>query len=324
VPEVLDVISEIRDELNGTTLRADEAEEYELLTEQMVDASKQIRALDDSSTATYEEAQQARSELYAAEQLVAQRKRRGWAISDDQQRLVNDAKAKADALWSQFGSIRADVNPKLTVLRQQVSDLGRQREGLTKAARARNLLENQATRSWLTFGERFLKLVHYRSFKGSDSFAGHVTNAKVGKIKDWSWQIRIVRRRHGAQRKQEIAFQLRVADTFERRGGAAVSVNSTQALKDQFGFRDVQSGNWVLKDPNSAKFHVDRRQRAMSDMADVIGIDAASNAMRGAGIGSNRSNGAMSSVTESKEAPSWLPLSLIAVTSSDGISSITA
>jgi hypothetical protein len=135
---------------------------------------------------------------------------------------VDEAKAQADELWSQFGAIRADVNPKIEALRKQITDMGRQRDALMKAARARNPVENQTTRSWLTFGERFVKLVHYRSFRGSDSFAGHVTNAKVGKIKDWSWadKERLAAPREAT--RQEVNFQLRVADQFERRGGAPV------------------------------------------------------------------------------------------------------
>lgn len=275
VSEVLDVLSEIRDELDGTTLKPDEAEQYELLTEQVRELSDQVRALDGSSNAIYKEAQDARSGLYAAERIVEQRKRRGWAISDDQQRAVNEARARSDALWAQFGAIRADVNPKIEAMRQQVSDLFKQRDAMMKAAKIRNLMENQATRSWLTFGERFLKLVHYRNFQGSDSFAGHVTNAKTGKIKDWSWadKERPTKPKDATQR--EVAFQLRVADQFERRGGASVPINSTQALKDLLGLRDVQSGNWVLNDPNSAKFHVEQTAAAMSDMADVLGIDVA-------------------------------------------------
>lgn len=273
VAEVLDVVGEIRDELNGTTLRPDEAEQYELLTEQMQDMSTQVRALDGSSNDIYQEAQEARGALYAAERVVEQRKRRGWAVSDDQQRAVDEAKAQADELWSQFGAIRADVNPKIEALRKQITDMGRQRDALMKAARARNLVENQATRSWLTFGERFVKLVHYQSFRGSDSFAGHVTNAKVGKIKDWSWADKERATAPREATKQEVNFQLRVADQFERRGGAPVAVNSTQALKDMLGLRDVQSGNWVLKDPNSAKFHVEQTAGAMSDLADMLGIE---------------------------------------------------
>ncbi|GLZ19464.1 LPD1 domain-containing protein [Burkholderia plantarii] len=281
VAQVLEVVAEIRDELNGTMLRPDEAEQYELLTEQMREMSTQVRALDGSSNAVHQEAQEARSALYTAERALEQRKRRGWSISDEQQRTVDEAKTLADGLWSQFGTIRADVNPKIEALREQITGMSREREALVKAARTRNLVENQTTRSWLTFGERFVKLVHYRSFRGSGSFAGHVTNAKVGKIPDWSWADK---ERPTAPRdatRQEVNFQLRVADQFERRGGAPVSVNSTQALKDMLGLRDVQSGNWVLKDPNSAKFHVEQTAAAMSDLADMLGIEVSALSLGG-------------------------------------------
>lgn len=36
--------------------------------------------------------------------------------------------------------------------------------------------------------------------------------------------------------------------------------------------RDVQSGNWVLKDPESAEFHVRNAARALADLADITGI----------------------------------------------------
>lgn len=273
VADVLGVLEEIRDELNGTSLRPDESEQYELLTEQMQEMAAQARALDNSSDDIYQEAQKARSAVYAVERVIAQRKRRGWDVGADRQRELDEAQAHSDALWSKFGEIRADVNPKIEALRKQITEMSRQRDALMKAARTRNLVESQTTRSWLSFGERFVKLVHYRSFRGSDSFAGHVTNAKVGKVKDWSWADKEKPSAPRGATKREVNFQLRVADQFERRGGATVSVNSTQALKDMLGLRDVQSGNWVLKDPNSAKFHVEQTAGAMADMADMLGIE---------------------------------------------------
>lgn len=66
VAEVLDVLSEIRDELDGTTLKPDEAEQYELLTEQARELSDQVRTLDGSSNAIYKEAQDARNPVARA------------------------------------------------------------------------------------------------------------------------------------------------------------------------------------------------------------------------------------------------------------------
>ncbi|KAF1003295.1 MAG: hypothetical protein GAK28_04800 [Luteibacter sp.] len=275
VKDVLAALGEIRDELDGATLQPDEAEQYELLSEQIMDLVEQRGQLDNSSSATYEAAQGASSDASALEHQIGQRKRRGWDVSADLQQSLIAAKARADALWSEFGEIRARVNPQIEALRSQVSDLINQRDAVKKAAVVRNLVQNQTTRSWLTFGERFFKLVHYRNFKGSETFAGHVTNASAGRVTDWSWADKERPAQPKAATKQEVNFQLRVADTFERRGGAPVTATSTQALKDMLGLRDVQSGNWVLKDPNSAKFHVEQTAMAMSDLSDLLEIDVA-------------------------------------------------
>jgi hypothetical protein len=43
------------------------------------------------------------------------------------------------------------------------------------------------------------------------------------------------------------------------------------ALKEMFGLRDVQSGNWVLRDVASAKFHTEHSAQAFADLADLLG-----------------------------------------------------
>lgn len=273
VDGVLGVIVDIRDELDGVTLRPDEAERYTALNAQIRELAAQERALDSGSRAIHDQVGVASSELMSAQRVIEQRKRRGWQVTAEHQRAVDEARAKSEALWAQFGVAVREESSRRTELHEQWKELRGQRDTLVKLAKQRNLTENQATRSWLTFGERFMRLINYRSFKGSDSFAGHVTNAKTGKINDWSWADKERPNTPKGATQREIAFQLRVADAFERVGGASVSVASTQALKDLLGLRDVQSGNWVLKDPNSAKFHVEQTAAAMSDLADVLGID---------------------------------------------------
>lgn len=273
--EVVDVVDEIRDELNGAQLNPEEAERYELLREQMGEVGPEIRKWRDAGNDLYQQAQAARSDASRAEYDITKRKNRGWKVEDKHLQEAAQAKAHADALWEEWSTAIIDAKPKAEAAEKQYRALSQEANDIVRAAKARNLIENQVTRSWLTFGERFLKLVHYRSFrgKGSESFAGHVTNAKAGRIKDWSWADRERPTKPKDATEQQINFQLRVADTFERKGGKAVAVNSTQALKDMCGFRDVQSGNWVLKDPNSAKFHVEQMGMAISDMADMIGIE---------------------------------------------------
>ncbi|AJG18831.1 Phage protein [Cupriavidus basilensis] len=272
VDAVMAVLQEIRDELRGTTLRPDEAEQYELWRAELIEVRIKLRDAENSTNSLYEAAQAAKSEQYRVEYTLEGRKKRGWKIQPEHEEALANAQALAEQLWAQWSSALDAKRPIVESLRNQAQALSRQLIDLEQAAKARNLTENPVTRAWLTFGDRFFKLLHYRSFKGSDAFAGHVTNAKAGRIADWAWSEEKDRPLRTAT-KQEINFQLRVADTYTRRGGRAVSAASTQALKDALGLRDVQSGNWVLKDPNSAKFHVEQTAAAMSDLADVLGID---------------------------------------------------
>jgi len=99
-----------------------------------------------------------------------------------------------------------------------------------------------------------------------------VTNAKSGKIPDWSWSEKDMVEVKRAT-KREIGFQMKVAENYERKGGNPINVDSTATLKNLVGFRDIQSGNWVLDDPNSAKFHVEQTAGAMMDLGDMLGID---------------------------------------------------
>lgn len=273
VDDVMEVLKEIRDELNGSMLNADESEQYELLGEQIGADTDELNRLEKSSDPVYSQAQEARSAVYVIEREIENRQRRKWAVDPAKLAQLAEAKQRSDALWEEFRAIRDDVNPKADELRKKIRAAMDERSAVTRLARTRNLLENQVTRSWLTFGERFFKLINYRSFKGSDAFAGHVTNARSGRIKDWGWADKDRPTKPRDATKQEINFQLKVADSFERKGGQPVAVNGTKALEQLLGLSAVQSGNWVLKDPNSAKFHVEHTAAAFADLSDVLGID---------------------------------------------------
>ena len=134
---------------------------------------------------------------------------------------------------------------------------------------SRNREENPLHRAWRLMGPKFLTVLKWRS--GKNAFQGHVTSAKTGKITDWSW----AEKQHVTAPKAtagKVRFQLRVAENFSRVGGRPVEVNSTDELKRRFGLRDVQSGNWVLTDPESAAFHVQHAAEALSDLSDLLGI----------------------------------------------------
>lgn len=287
--QVTDVLREIRDELNGTELNAEETHQFELIQADITALSDRWKALDAERKTLSDDYTTKRSALYAVQHEQDKRLRRKWkpdealqAEIDRLQPFSDEAQAKVVA-WDDahpefkdgFTTTRDADGGISTVrtrgLRADISDLRDKQRVIEQLAKARNISENSLTRGWLTFGERFFQLLHYRSYKGSEAFKSHVTNAKNGRI-DWSWaeKERVIVKR---ATKKEIGFQLKVAERHQRVGGRQLSVDSTFALKDLLGLREVQSGNWVLKDPNSARFHVEQTAMAMSDLSDVLGID---------------------------------------------------
>jgi hypothetical protein len=273
VAEVLDVLDEIRDELKGAVLNAEEADESALLQAERQTIHEREREIRTASDELYNRAQSLRGDTYRAEHELDNRKKRGWKVDPKQEQAYAEAKALDDVAWKEWGGNLAATKSEREQIERRSREIYQRLNDIASVAKRRNLLGNPVTRAWLTFGERFFKLLHFRSFKGSDSFAGHVTNAKSGKITDWSWADKERPSAPKDATKQEINFQMKVAESYERKGGKLVSANSTQALKDMLGFRDIQSGNWVLKDPNSAKFHVENTAAAMSDLSDIVGVD---------------------------------------------------
>lgn len=289
--DVLDVLAEIREELAGSQLNAEESARYQALQEQISAMSDEWRRLDAEREALVKAQYAANSAVWELQRKQDQRIRRGWKPDPELQAQIDklqparDAALAAVEAWDEahpefretYTTERNENGSTVTLsggLRSQLSGLRKQQTAIEKAAQARNITESPITRGWLTFGERFFKVLNYRHYsKGSDAFASHVTNAKTGRISDWGWAEK-ERAVIKTATKQEIGFQLKVAENFQRIGGTPVKVDSTFALKEMLGFRDVQSGNWVLKDPNSAKFHVEQTAGAMLDLADLLGIDA--------------------------------------------------
>ncbi|UOO89163.1 hypothetical protein LVJ82_17230 [Vitreoscilla massiliensis] len=77
----------------------------------------------------------------------------------------------------------------------------------------------------------------------------------------------------GAKRPRKQSFQLEAATDIERIGGKEVDLQSSKQLEEMFGFKGIQSGNWVLKDKSAAEFHMKNAAAAMLDMSDVLGIE---------------------------------------------------
>lgn len=149
---------------------------------------------------------------------------------------------------------------------------------IRKAALERTKQEGDLYAAWNSLGERFVGVVKHRFNTGSKAFNDAVKEAKYrGKPDSLDWaqkkQTKKAESDSESSETKKPRFELFVSDSYERIGGRTVSVDSTKALKDQFGLRDIQSGNWVLKDKASAEFHVTRSAEAFADMADILGIE---------------------------------------------------
>ncbi len=243
--QVTDVLREIRDELNGTELNAEETHQFELIHADITALSERWHALDAERKALSDDYTTKRTALYVVQREQDKRLRRKWkpdealqAEIDRLQPVADEAQAKVVA-WDDahpeykdsYVTTRDADGGISTVrsggLRSDISALRDKQRAIEQLAKARNISENSLTRGWLTFGERFFQLLHYRSYKGSDAFKSHVTNAKNGRI-DWSWaeKERVTVKR---ATKKEIGFQLKVAERHQRVGGRQLSVDSTFA-----------------------------------------------------------------------------------------------
>lgn len=284
--EVLAEIEVIHSERDGVLLNPEEAKAYAAAEEVYHAEALKVRAIkagDEEISKRWSAAQSAAS---AAGYEITKRERRKWKVDPadlaNRDRLI----AEAEKLKDESLAYRKDngmepirhqektpngVQLRLEYpYRAEVERAGAAMRAIRTAATFRNRTENPLTRAWNSLGERFQGVIDYRTHKGSDVFGKHVATVKADTIRDWSWAEKKTDPR-GAS-KRSTSFQLHVADRIERKGGRAVEVGSTEALKSTFGLRDVQSGNWVLDDPNAAKFHVEHCAGGFADLADVLGV----------------------------------------------------
>lgn len=279
--QVVAVLDEIQEEWEGTILTAGESDAYKAARELYERAAEAEMAERQERDRIFKAWQKPDAELSSAKWAQDKRTARGWKPDPELAAQIERLEPVVAAAHEAYMEWMADHPTRRQDLGNGRSTSGTEAEvastvayyaaeEIKKQARARNLIENPITRAWATLGPRFIAVMQYRRHKGSEAFAKHVATVRVGGVKDWSWAEKETVRT--TAKKRDVSFQLRVADHFERVGGRPVSVESTQALKDQFGLRDVQSGNWVLKDPKSAEFHVQRTAEAFADLADLLGV----------------------------------------------------
>lgn len=270
VDEVTNVLSQIKEELSGTMLSASDADAYKVAYDRYKTLNEKYQAAKKQVDAYAQKWNKATAAKRVADYEVEKRVRRGWKPSAEANKNAVNAEIEAESSYQEYMQARNDIPVK--EMEQASMSAFKEAKAIEKASISKNIASNPATRAWIALGSRFFGVVNWRSYKGSDVFSGHVTNAKQGNIKDWSWS----EKEHATVKKaskKAIAFQIKVAENFDRKGGRTISANSTSALKSAFNLRDVQSGNWVLKDPKSAEFHVQRAAEAFSDLADIVGAE---------------------------------------------------
>lgn len=192
------------------------------------------------------------------------------AVADFKAELKARGVLEEDFYETNFNGQKHDVSWydlwRITPEMKEYDKLGEELDKYIEGMKVVVSKKNPLLEAWKTLGSRFINL------SNSDSFAQHRYDCKKGKYDDWSWTEKDVTVREKKQAKEKKVFNFLVAETIERKGGRNIDITSTADLKKSFNLRDVQSGNWVLKDPESAEFHVRNAARAFADLADITGI----------------------------------------------------
>ncbi len=273
--EVVATLGEIKEELLGSQLDADEAERYEAISDQARSVTEQIRVLEEGQSQAQAAMYRASATSNKAQRDLESRRSRGWSVTAEHEQAAKDAESNYQAAMKAWSKLLDQNKPIIQQLRATRTALYQERAEIMGVAKARNL-GSPVNRAWMSLGDKFVKALMFRSVSGSEAFARHVSNALSGDPKDWVWADKKAGEvMQGAPKdptKKRQTFALKVVDKFDRKGGRPVTVNSTRSLQQLCGFRAVQSGNWVLDDRDSSAWHVEQSAGAMMDMADVLGI----------------------------------------------------
>lgn len=286
VADVANLLDEIGKERDGLSLNPAEQAAYDKLTAAYSEEWEKVRAIANGEQELSKAWHRSSAHHSKLKWDAEKKERRKWKVTDAEREAIADAAAEAEKARLAMMAYQ-DANGTMAITtttkegggsnttfhypyREKADKIATLRRGFMMAVVQRNQRDNPMTRAWKSLGSGFNAVVDYRKSKGSDAFGKHMATAKAGRIRDWDWAEK-GREVKGAT-KRSTRFQLRVADQHERIGGRPVTAESTAALKDTFGLRDVQSGHWVLEDQNSAKFHVENAAGAFADLADLLGV----------------------------------------------------
>ena len=139
-------------------------------------------------------------------------------------------------------------------------------------------LQIYETRVISELGERFYSWIFKTGNKAMRECRTGTNPTTYGESKgiNWDWldgEPKTTDSEGKPTKPRKKSFQLESASDIERIGGAELKINSSKELEQLFGFRGIQSGNWVLKDRSSAEFHMQATAEAMTDMSDILGIE---------------------------------------------------
>ena len=283
VEDVLNVLREIRDERNGIFLSVRNTPEYMKLYDEYWKVLKEIdnvylksKSLERATIHAFFVAREKAMKLVVAEakkngHLKPNQKKLSY-IQDDNlfSKYTNEASeiAKKDEDYIKAAAAESDFKKQsgLVKLADKRDSLQTELKELEHQHALKALKANPLHQAWIQLGKKFNNILR------SPSFLSHVANARRGKYDDWQWSQKSEFKEKQTGAKRKAVFELEVASVLTRKGGRNVKAESTQELKDAFRLRDVQSGNWVLNDPESAKFHVDNLASGFADLADMTGI----------------------------------------------------
>lgn len=311
VPEVIDTLKEIREEIRGEYVEIKEMPEYKKITDRMKSLNEIMRNkrdelmdLSEQGSKTYNVERQKIIEKYI--QKGKDEKKLRWNTRVSEYNIPKEYEAdfskETKGLWDKayepWKKAVADFKAELisrgvkeedfftgkknmagkpievswydyyTLMpeAQEYGALSSELDAYIKKMKVAVSMKNPLLEAWKSLGKRFTDILY------SDSFNQHKYECTKGTYDNWEWlekEVKVTEKKTGKEKKK---FQLLVANEITRKGGRDFNLTSTQDLKKAFNLREVQSGNWVLKDPASAEFHVRNASNAFADLADVTGI----------------------------------------------------
>lgn len=283
VAEVVETLEEIRQEFSGATLSEEEQAEYDAITKEYQETTRGWQEFQRYRDASWKKVQDIQKQIYDYERV--RRRRRGKLTPEEERDLarlnaardqaredhINDPKLNELKAFYEDTAIKDGPTTYFTSpFRKQRAEIMERAEKVKNAARERHM-QTELYKTWASLGSDFFTTMHFRRNPKS-AFARHVTAAKSGSIRDWSWMEK-GEKAVKQPTKESVRFQLKVAENFDRKGGRPVTVSSTKELKETFRLRDIQSGNWVLRDMASAQFHTQKTAESFADLADILQID---------------------------------------------------